>query len=660
MSHLARRVDLGLTIDLYQPFRDFDSVDPQRLAATMRRAEQKFAVMEALGTDLILVCSSVSPDAVDDDDRIAEQLHTLAERAAAHGVRVSYEALAWGRHVNTYDRSWEVVRRADHPALGLCLDSFHILSRGSDPAGIRDIPGEKLFFLQLADAPHMDMNVLLWSRHHRLFPGQGAFDLPAFLGHVLAAGYAGPLSLEVFNDVFRQADPRRAAVDALRSLLALAEAVRDPAQGHLPAGVEVGGQSLPPAPGLHGFAFAELAVDDECEPAIARTLTALGFRHSGTHRSKPVQLWSHGEARVLLNAEPTAHGAAVTALGVEVDDPQAAAERATRLLAPVLPRSRGPAEADLSAVPAPDGTAVFFCRTGAEDGWLTDFPDDGGTGSEHGAAVAPVPGSRTVIDHVALTQPFDNFDEAALFYRSVLGLRTQQASEVAAPFGLVRNRTVSDAQRTLRLGLSVSVLRRGEWAPGVAEPQHIAFACTDVLACARAARAAGAPLLAIPDNYYDDLDARLAPPPEQLATMRELGVLLDRDANGEFLHFYTDVLGGRVFFEVVARVGGYEGTARSTPRSGWPHTAACACADAGMGRSGGRCEQRERSGDTARRQQKGRPARDAGRWARAEPKAVPARPRSPRGIPDEALHPRDRMRILRLPPPRVDPGGPLP
>jgi 4-hydroxyphenylpyruvate dioxygenase len=555
-----RCADLGLSIDLYQPFRDFDSTDPERLAANLRRAERKFDVMEALGTDLILVCSSVSPDAVDDDDRIAEQLHVLAERAAARGVRVSYEALAWGRHVNTYDRSWEIVRRADHPALGLCVDSFHILSRGSDPAGIRDIPGEKLFFLQLADAPHMDMNVLQWSRHHRLFPGQGAFDLPAFLGHVLVAGYTGPLSLEVFNDVFRQADPRRAAVDALRSLLALDEAVHD----HLaddPAWRTrdtAASRSLPDTPQLHGFAFAEVAVDDECSAPIARTLAALGFTRTGTHRTKPVELWSHGQARVLLNAQPavpnsSGHGAAVAAVGVEVDDPRAAAQRATALLAPLLPRTRGPAEADLSAVAAPDGTAVFFCRTGAEDGWLTDFPADG--------EAAPAEGPITVshIDHVALTQPFDNFDEAALFYRSLLGLSTQHASEVAAPFGLVRNRTVADPQRTLRLGLSVSVLRRGEWAPGVAEPQHVAFACADVLAAARAAREVGAPLLPIPDNYYDDLDARLAPPPEQLAAMRELGVLLDRDGHGEFLHFYTEVLGGRVFFEVVQRVGGYEG-----------------------------------------------------------------------------------------------------
>jgi 4-hydroxyphenylpyruvate dioxygenase len=52
------------------------------------------------------------------------------------------------------------------------------------------------------------MDVLQWSRHHRLFPGQGEFDLTAFTGHVLATGYRGPLSPEVFNDVYRQADPR--------------------------------------------------------------------------------------------------------------------------------------------------------------------------------------------------------------------------------------------------------------------------------------------------------------------------------------------------------------------------------------------------------------------------------------------------------------------
>jgi 4-hydroxyphenylpyruvate dioxygenase len=549
----ARCADLGLSIDLYQPFRDFDADDADVLAANLRRAERKFDVMEQLGTDLVLVCSSVSPHAVDDDDRIAEQLHQLAARAGERGLRICYEALAWARFVNTYDRSWEIVRRAGHRALGLCVDSFHILSRGSDPAGIAEIPGEKLFFLQLADAPHLTMDVLQWSRHHRLFPGQGTFDLPAFLGHVLTAGYTGPLSLEVFNDVFRQSDPTRAAVDARRSLLALQEETADRLAPEIRR--RAGLVELPSPQQLNGHAFVELAVDRDSAAQVERALEALGFARTGQHRSKPVQLWQQGGSRLLVNSSAGHAGASIAALGVETADAAASARRAEALLSPVLPRARGQAEADLSAVAAPDGTAVFFCTTGSgARSWLADFAP---------TAVPPPAGAPvglTHVDHVALAQPFDHFDEAALFYRSVLGLQPQHSSEVAAPFGLVRNRTVTDPAGTVRIGLSVSVLRRGtEWQPRVTDPQHVAFATEDALAAARAARTAGAALLDVPDNYYDDLDARLAPPPSLLRELRELGVLYDRDADGEFLHFYTAILGGRVFFEVVQRIGGYAG-----------------------------------------------------------------------------------------------------
>src|SRR4051812_26641723 len=269
-----RLAELGLTLDLYQPFRDFEGVP----APDFARAEAKFDVMAELGAELLLVCSSVSPEAVDDDALAAAQLRELAERAAARGLRIAYEALAWGRHVADYQHAWRIVERADHPALGLCLDSFHILSRGSDPAGIRAIPGEKLFFLQLADAPRMAMDVLQWSRHHRCFPGQGGFDLATFLGHVRAAGYAGPLSLEVFNDVFRATDPRRMAVDAMRSLLVL--------EG-----------DVPPAAALDGYAFAEVA-GEGIEPLLA----GLGFARTGRHRSKPVSLWQQGAIRLVVNA----------------------------------------------------------------------------------------------------------------------------------------------------------------------------------------------------------------------------------------------------------------------------------------------------------------------------------------------------------------------
>ena len=549
----SRCADLGLSIDLYQPFRDFDSTDAGALERNLRRARHKFEVMRSLGTDLVLVCSNVSPDAVPHDDQLAEQLHRLADAAADAGVRICYEALAWGREVNTYDHSWRVVRAADHPALGLCLDSFHILSRGSDPAGIADIPGDKLFFLQLADAPHQDMNVLQWSRHYRLFPGQGAFDLPTFLSYVLAAGYDGPLSLEVFNDVFRQSDPTRTAVDAHRSLLALQESTT----GSLPVAA-TSSVIAPRRPELHGLAFVELVVDPDAADHIAGTLTGLGFRGAGRHRSKPVTLWTQGESRILLNVAETEQPdtAAVAALGIDTVSPADATARAQALQAPVLPRRRGPAEADIHAVAAPDDVEVFFCGPDDSAGWRADFTTDpAGQTSESWI-------SHT--DHVALTQPFDRFDEATLFYRSILGLHPQHSSEIAAPFGLVRNRAVADGERTVRICLSVSVLRRGaDWHPGVTDPQHVAFATPDVLALARAARDAGVRLLPIPDNYYDDLDARLNVKPEVLQEMRELGVMLDRDADGEFRHFYTEVFGGRIFFEVVQRIGDYQGYGES-------------------------------------------------------------------------------------------------
>ncbi len=178
------------------------------------------------------------------------------------------------------------------------------------------------------------MDALQWSRHYRCFPGQGGFDLPSFLGHVRAAGYTGPLSLEVFNDVFRQADPTRMAVDAMRSLLLLEEAT--------------GASTVPSAAALHGYAFVELAVAPERASAVERLLIAMGFRHAGHHRTKAVQLWRHGDTHILVNHEDRAEpGPRVAAIAVESADPVRSAQRAERLLAPLLPRDRGPDEADL-------------------------------------------------------------------------------------------------------------------------------------------------------------------------------------------------------------------------------------------------------------------------------------------------------------------------
>lgn len=529
----ARCADLGLSIDLYQPMRDIEAVPEDEFARNLRRARHKFELMRRLGADTVLVCSSISPRAVDDDALAAEQLSRLADLARDCGIRVAYEALAWGRHVSTYDHAWRIVESAGHSALGTCLDSFHILSRGSDPKGIEDIPGEKIFFLQLADAPLLAMDVLQWSRHYRCFPGQGGFDIAGLVRHVLRTGYDGPLSLEVFNDVFRQAEAGPTAVDARRSLLVLQETV--------------GRAALPEPVVPTGVAFAELVTPD-AEP-LTVLLGALGFIRTARHRGKPVALWEHGDARILVNTGPMVRrdGTQLAAIGLESPDPAAAARRAEALLAPVLPRRRAPGDAPLDAVAAPDGTELFFCATGRPGlpDWRADFED---------TAPAPVPTGVHGIDHLALTQPWHHFDEAALFHHGVLGLHAQESVDVADPYGLLRSRAVTNADGSVRIALTVGPAPTDD----TVHAQHIALATDDVVASARRFREAGGSLLPVPANYYDDLAARFEFADGELETYRDLGILYDRDAHGVFRHCYTRTV-GRVFFELVQRDAGYRG-----------------------------------------------------------------------------------------------------
>ena len=282
--------DVGITIDLYQPFRDFEAMpDPQR-GRNLERAERKFDVMQELGTDLVLVCSNTLPAAIDDPARAAADLAEMAERAQRRGMRVGYEALSWGRHVRLWRQAWDIVRLADHPALGLIVDSFHTLALRDDPAGLAEIPGERIFFVQLADAPLLSLDVLSWGRHHRSFPYQGELPVDGFVRAVLASGYQGPLSLEVFNDHFRAAPASAIARDGLRSLI-LAEALAGD------------GDALPRLPEIDGIEFLEFAVDQAARDDLAALLVQIGFHHAGQHRSKDVALYRQGNVAFVLNSE---------------------------------------------------------------------------------------------------------------------------------------------------------------------------------------------------------------------------------------------------------------------------------------------------------------------------------------------------------------------
>lgn len=116
------------------------------------------------------------------------------------------------------------MRRADHPNVGLILDSFHTLARKIDVNSIRSRSKDKLFIIQMADAPLIDMDLLYWSRHYRNMPGEGDTRCCCSLIPVAATeSYDGYFSLEIFNDQFRGGSPATIAADGRRSLIYLGD-----------------------------------------------------------------------------------------------------------------------------------------------------------------------------------------------------------------------------------------------------------------------------------------------------------------------------------------------------------------------------------------------------------------------------------------------------
>lgn len=563
-ADVARRcADLGLTVDLFQPFRDAEGHAPAAFAAVEHRFRTKLGVMAELGADVVLCCSNVNADAVDDPDLSAAQLHRLGELAAESGVTIAYEALAWGRHVHRVGQAWEVVRRADHPAVTVAVDTFHMLARGDDGEALAGVPGEKIGFLQVADAPLLDMNVLEWSRHFRCFPGQGTLDVTGVVAATLRAGYAGPLSLEVFSDVVREADPRVTARDAMRSLLYLEDQLASRPTDQAPPARERITASLTavaPAARRTDTAFVELA--SAGDPGVADLLGDLGFTLAGRHRTKPVTWWRNGAAHVVLNSTPLASytdrvAGEATALGLVAPPVESVADRAKALLWPAVDRTRGESEAVLPGISAPSGLHVFLsAEPGDHDDWHRDFAPE--TGSPADAPGDASPGWLG-LDHVGVAVPEETLNEEVSFFRTLFDLRPAGTEEFMDPRGRLRSRALRPTTGDLRVILNVADTA-GRSRRGVTQ---LAFAVPDVRREARRLRAAGVPLMAVPDNYYVDLDARFGLDPDLLADLREHGLLYDRagadGSGGELLHLYTPVLPGGYYVELLERRGGYDG-----------------------------------------------------------------------------------------------------
>ncbi|KAJ5813535.1 uncharacterized protein N7503_000285 [Penicillium pulvis] len=263
---------LGMRIACTQPLRMIEGIkDPVERRATLDLVAKRFPFMRAFDTDLVFMCASIRTDSgvTSDLKVVAKDLGELGDMAAAYSkadggrmLKIGYEGLSWATR-NTWSSSWEAVRFANRPNVGLIVDAFNILAvefaDPYNPAGhgriypmleeslevltgslaslAATVPGDRIFFFQCGDAELMNPStffppedpsipaLLPWSRSHRLYPLEqsrgGYMPVELVAAAVLGTGYKGPISLEVFNASLNKPGDDIATTHAVRGMESL-------------------------------------------------------------------------------------------------------------------------------------------------------------------------------------------------------------------------------------------------------------------------------------------------------------------------------------------------------------------------------------------------------------------------------------------------------
>jgi sugar phosphate isomerase/epimerase len=221
----------GLRVTGFQVLRDFEGLSGHLHAYKIDIAKAMLDMCRALGSRVLLVCSSTSAHATHERGVLIKDLQKLAMLAVPYGIRIAYEALSWGRHVSEVPQAWEIVEEADRANLGLGIDSFHILATGTGLESLEEIVAEKIVLVQLADFMWREIRSreerIDTARHFRVFPGEGVHSeqVASLVRTLDRLGYRGDYSFEVFNDDYTQLPHAVVAERARRSVKWLTDQV---------------------------------------------------------------------------------------------------------------------------------------------------------------------------------------------------------------------------------------------------------------------------------------------------------------------------------------------------------------------------------------------------------------------------------------------------
>jgi 4-hydroxyphenylpyruvate dioxygenase len=154
--------------------------------------------------------------------------------------------------------------------------------------------------------------------------------------------------------------------------------------------------------------------------------------------------------------------------------------------------------------------------------------------------------------------PYDEMLSWLLFYTGIVDLQRLPQMEIPDPVGLVQSQALISANQSLRVVLNGSSATRTLSNRFISEffgsgVQHIAFSCDDIFTAVAEMRQRGANFLRIPENYYDDVEAKYGLDAELMTVLRDNQILYDREGDGEFFQIYTPSVDERFFLEIVER-----------------------------------------------------------------------------------------------------------
>ena len=183
------------------------------------------------------------------------------------------------------------------------------------------------------------------------------------------------------------------------------------------------------------------------------------------------------------------------------------------------------------------------------------------------AEVAEEPTGIAVVDHVVGNVELGAMSKWAEWYSKVMGFSryiTFDDKDISTEYSALMSIVMSDESHVVKFPINEPAAGKKKsqieeyldwyYGPGV---QHVALLCKDVISTVTKLRDNGVEFLRVPDTYYDELPARVGPIEESLDTLKDLGILVDKDEEGYLLQIFTKPVQDRptVFFEIIQRKG---------------------------------------------------------------------------------------------------------